>query len=71
MDERWRRFADDIPALACIRDPFVDLGRRPKLLSERQWLWFVPDGENHGMTEKRLTSELDEWICLRNFILKR
>lgn len=59
MRKHWTAFAKGIPALSRVRDPFVELTDRPQQLSEHQWLWFIPEGENHGMTDERLTSALD------------
>ena len=54
----WYEFSQMVPDLANVRDPFLELPRCPVQVGERQWLWFVPEGENHGLTDLQLRSAL-------------
>ena len=59
MASCWRDFSKAERTLANITDPFTMLPNRPHRISGGQWLWFVPAGENHGMTEDELQRTLD------------
>ncbi len=59
MDVRWRNFSESEETLAHIYDPFSTMPNRPQRISSGQWLWFVPEGRNHGMTEDELRGALD------------
>lgn len=60
MSGYWQDFAGSQPKLAHVHDPFSEISGRPVEFQERQWLWFVPDGENHGLTNSQLTAVLTE-----------
>jgi hypothetical protein len=60
MSGYWQDFACTQPKLAHVRDPFSELAGRPVKFQKRQWLWFVPDGDNHGLTNSQLTAALTE-----------
>lgn len=59
MRQRWIAFAKHEPQLRNIKDPFTELVGRPMEWSPKHWLWFVPEKENHGMTNAQLTAALD------------
>ena len=60
MSGYWQDFAGSQPRLAHVHDPFSEICGRPVEFQERQWLWFAPDGENHGLTNSQLTAVLME-----------
>ena len=55
----WRKFNRAERTLAHIADPFSTIPNKPQRISSGQWLWFVPEGQNHGMTEDELKGALD------------
>lgn len=59
MGQKWSYFAHNHPKLSDVRDPFTELGEFPVEWSSGHWLWFVPEKQNHGMTEAQLTNALD------------
>jgi hypothetical protein len=59
MHQLWRTFASQYPHLADINDPFVAFANDPQSTAGNRWLWFVPEDDNHGMTEARLTVTLN------------
>jgi hypothetical protein len=60
MSGFWQDFARTQPKLAHVRDPFSEIPGRPIEFQKRRWLWFVPEGENHGLTNSQLASVLQE-----------
>lgn len=60
MSGFWQDFAHTQPKLADVHDPFSELAGRPIEYQEGQWLWFVPFGENHGLTNSQLTAALTD-----------
>lgn len=60
MSRFWQDFAGTQPKLDRVHDPFSEISGRPVEFQERQWLWFVPDGENHGLTNSQLTAVLKD-----------
>ena len=60
MSGFWQDFAGSQPKLAGVHDPFNEMPGRPVEFQKRQWLWFVPDGESHGLTNSQLTAVLTE-----------
>jgi hypothetical protein len=64
MGVRWLEFAKTLPPpLSDVKDPFVELGGRPHRATERLWLWFVGEGENHGLTDDQLVWALDDALA--------
>jgi hypothetical protein len=59
MRQRWVTFAQSQPQLSHANNPFTEFGGRAVEWSGGKWLWFVPEKENHGMTEAQLTDALD------------
>lgn len=60
MSGFWQDFARTQPTLAHVRDPFSEISGRLVRFQNRQWLWFVPEGENHGLTNSQFTAALTE-----------
>lgn len=58
MGSSWCAFRDTNPALKDIDDPFVGV-QSPLQLEQDTWLWFVPEGPNHGMSDDELIARLD------------
>ena len=56
----WRSFADRMPRLAHIRDPFSEMPCEPYQYSDGRWLWFFSGCDNHGMTDAQLESALEQ-----------
>jgi hypothetical protein len=68
MGPTWRAFRDHVPVLANIRDPFNQLVGQPHPIRTHQWIWFIPEERNHGMTDSTLTDvvkEVMEWAEAR------
>ena len=59
MASCWRNFSRAERILADIADPFTTMPNSPQRTSSGRWLWFIPDGQNHGMTEDELRGALD------------
>ena len=59
MHLSWCTFRDSVPRLANLRDPFAAIQGKAQWISKDRWLWFVKEGENHGLTDAELTSALD------------
>jgi len=59
MREHWCPFAEAVPRLAHIQDPFSEIPEQPVNISPDKWLWFVPECENHGMTDENVLAALD------------
>ena len=55
----WRKFSQAERTLVHIDDPFETMPNEPQRICSGQWLWFVPEGQNHGMTEDELRGALD------------
>jgi hypothetical protein len=53
MTKTWNAFRDRVPAFANIPDPFRDRPG-PRQINPDQWIWFVREQENHGMTDDML-----------------
>lgn len=51
MAESWRRFREGVPTWSNVDNPFTDFGG-PHQLGDGTWLWFVPEQDNHGMTDQ-------------------
>jgi hypothetical protein len=67
MRHPWLTFANRYPSLSGINDPFVDLANTPHRIAGNQWLWFVSEDDNHGMTEAQLTLTLNailSWVSV-------
>lgn len=60
MSGFWQDFASAQPKLTHVRDPFSEIPGRPVEFQKRKWLWFVPEGENHGLTNSQLASTLQD-----------
>ncbi len=60
MSGFWQDFVRNQPKLAHVRDPFSEIPDRPVEFQKRRWLWFVSEGENHGLSNSQLTSVLKE-----------
>jgi hypothetical protein len=60
MSGYWQDFAGSQPKLSHVHDPFIEISCQPVEFKKRQWLWFVSDGENHGLTNLQLTAALTE-----------
>jgi hypothetical protein len=63
MRQRWDSFARGQFQLRNTRDPFTEPKGNPVEWSRAKWLWFVPEKENHGMTEAQLTETLDSALA--------
>jgi hypothetical protein len=59
MEADWRQFVASQFRLAHILNPFSEVPSQPVKFGDRQWLWFVPAGENHGLPQTQLVSSLD------------
>ena len=59
MGVRWRAFKNAEPTLTHIQDPFSEIPNEPRCIPTGQWLWFVPDQNNHGMPEEELETVLN------------
>jgi len=59
MDVDWRQFVAAQPRLAHVHNPYSEVPCRPVKFGDRKWLWFVPAGENHGLTQTQLVSALE------------
>ena len=59
MDADWRQFVATHPRLAHILNPFREVPSQPVKFGDRQWLWFVPAGENQGLPQTLFVSALD------------
>ena len=59
MASCWRNFSRAEGTLANIADPFTTMPNSPRRISSGQWLWFIPEGQNHGMTEEEVQGALD------------
>jgi hypothetical protein len=59
MRQRWVAFAQNQPELSHAKDPFREFAGRAVEWSAGRWLWFVPEKDNHGMTEAQLANALD------------
>ena len=59
MRHRWVAFASSQPQLRQVRDPFTELAGHPVEWSQGKWLWFVPEEQNHGMTDTQLAHALE------------
>ena len=55
----WRKFSSAERTLSHVHDPFSTMPNMPQRISSGQWLWFVPEGPNHGMTDDELKRALD------------
>ncbi len=56
MGVEWRKFSVTRPQLAHIYDPFTEVPNQPFRFGDHQWLWFVPAGDNHGLTDAQFVS---------------
>lgn len=59
MSACWRAFKNTEPTLVPIQDPFSEIPNEPRCTSTGQWLWFVPDQDNRGMSERELEAVLN------------
>lgn len=55
----WNEFRKRHPELRLGFDPFNPENSHPIEWAAGKWLWFVPEEENHGMTERQLSVKLD------------
>ena len=62
MNIRWRAFKQTEATLSGVRDPFLEVPKNPICTSTGKWLWFIPERENHGMTDEELKDSLDRAI---------
>jgi len=65
MSTSWRNFSFNIEELSQIQDPFRSIPNKPIKLNGGCWLWFVPEGENHGIATDQLEETLNnifEWV---------
>ena len=65
MAARWRAFKESERTLGHVRDPFSDMPNESIYVSAGKWLWFVPEREDHGMTDRELEDVLDRmfsWV---------
>jgi len=70
MSLSWREFRGLYSNLADVPDPFTMFGGQPVLIGNAQWIWFVPEEHNHGLTDQRLSEILSEVVkwCRSNNI---
>ncbi len=64
MRPTWLAFRVNVPDWSHINDPFTELADEPHQCPQGHWLWFIPDQDNHGMTQGQLVETLDtilEW----------
>lgn len=55
----WRDNSQSHPRLGNIQDPFTEIPNLPIRVAPDRWLWFVPAGENIGLTDLELATALD------------
>ena len=60
MSHHWRQFQKDSPRIEGIRDPFSSRGQNPIEYQPGQWLWFIGEDENHGMTDSQVAEAMNE-----------
>lgn len=63
MSCKWAKFREEEHTLADVSNPFNEIPNTPHQISTGQWLWFVPEQENHGMREEELKNVLDRVFC--------
>jgi hypothetical protein len=63
MHESWQAFSESVPSLSKIRDPFFEIAGKAHPISDGQWLWFVAERENHGMSDNQLMAALESAIA--------
>jgi hypothetical protein len=63
MAFHWRRFSALSSELLSITDPFIEKPRQPIAWSDDRWLWMIPVGEEHGLTDNELEEALDEAVA--------
>lgn len=60
MRQRWVAFAQTNHELHRVNDPFKKWPDQALQWSPGRWLWFVPEQDNHGMTDEQLRRALDD-----------
>lgn len=64
MHLRWVAFSSLFQSLAHIHDPFSKtISCRAHKISEDQWLWFVSDLPNYGMSDEQVISVLESALA--------
>ena len=58
----WDRFLMSHPSLKKLRDPFKEIPNQPFRLNNECYLWFVPDGDERGLTDSQLEACLDDAV---------
>lgn len=56
----WYDFQETSSIFYDVRDPFNELANEPIELPNGKWIWFIPAGDNHGLTEAQLEIVLDK-----------
>ena len=59
MHESWRGFSASVPTLSNVRDPFSEIAGKAHPIADNQWLWFVAEHKNHGMSDSHLIGALE------------
>lgn len=59
MHVSWRKFSVNFPSLVYVHNPFFEFSGKAMSISGGQWLWFVIEEKNHGMTDAKLISNLE------------
>jgi len=60
MREYWMSFREHVPVWTDIADPFDELAGSQHEYRPGQWIQFVAEQRNGGMTDERLTELLDD-----------
>lgn len=61
----WNKFCHDKEELRGVTDPFDEFEKKPKKLTGKCWLWFLPAAENNGIATEDLKQHLDNvfsWV---------
>lgn len=56
----WRDFAQDVQDWVAVSHPFSALAGRPHQYRPGHWIWFIPEKQNHGMTDIQVKQALDQ-----------
>jgi hypothetical protein len=58
MRAAWDEFSQEFQSLAAFDNPFAEYANVPHQYQQNCWVWFVPEDENHGITEEHLSEVL-------------
>ena len=71
MGDCWKKFQDNVPDWATIRDPFRDLSGDPHEIGDRRWMTFVGPRKNNGLTDDQIHEALESslsWAHQRGLV---